>query len=121
MAFTRVVSLRSENHSSTTPIELMRIVSLLVLSLAILAAGLGIAAYADVGTQSVCTYKVVHVDSRLRVRANPSTGARIVGHLRPGQKAKGLCEKVWSVDRMWVRVTDPHKGYSDAYYLDKVG
>jgi hypothetical protein len=121
MAFTRVISLGSENPFVTTPFEVMRIVSLLALLIAILGAGVGIAAYADVTTQSTCTYKVVHVDSRLRVRANPSTGARIVGYLQPGQRTKGLCEKVWNIDRMWVRVTDSPKGYSDAYYLDKVG
>lgn len=72
---------------------------------------------ADVRARSMCTYHTVHVDTRLRVRADAYVGAPIIGHLYPGQRARGGCWPMWSVDRYWVRLVEPFEGYAAAYYL----
>lgn len=83
----------------------------------ILPAHQGGAPAADVGARAACSYAVVNVDTRLRVRADAYVGAPIVAHLYPGQRAGGGCWPMWSVGRYWVRLAEPFEGYAAAYYL----
>lgn len=75
------------------------------------------AAPANVAPRTACSYDVVHVDTRLRVRADAYVGAPIVGHLYPGQRARGECWPMWSVGRYWIHLAEPFEGYAAASYL----
>lgn len=77
------------------------------------------AAASSVRTLHICTYHVVHVETRLRVREDAYLGSPIVGHLYSGQSALGSCRPMWGVDRYWVRIVEPYDGYAAAYYLSR--
>lgn len=79
------------------------------------------AAAPSTDTLHTCTYHVVHVETRLRVRADAYVGAPVIGYLYPGQHARGGCRPMWGVDRYWVRLIEPHAGYAAAYYLSSSG